>query len=251
MKLLTGLFFAVWIASIVLRPVLAAVVVRRGLVGRYPIFFVFLLVSAAQSAHRLYAGWMGGQARYEAAWNASQWISLVLMLAVVVECFLLYARHFRRFFAPGVIAGGGVILIAGLMSFAARWVDGAENELVLVTTYSAVFCFSAVTLTHLMFRGGFGLDYFVPNVSRHSRLLQWLFFSQALGHFVQGGVRRGLWFDVASAYITTGGMLVCVCFWFRALKRDGEINPPPAPLPPEEAEKRKRRIRTLYTTAGG
>lgn len=250
MKLLTWVFFAVWTGSIALRLFLAVVLIRRRLATRYPFFLLFLLISAAESAYRLHAGWTGGQRRYEAAWNASQWISLLLMTGVMVECFLLYARHFRKFVVPGMVTAMVVAVLAGAASLLAGLVSGSENRMVLMTTYSAVFCFSAVTMTHLAFAGMFGSDFFVPNLIRHTKLLQWLFFSQAVGHFVQGGVRRGLWFDVASAYILTGGMLVCVGFWFRALISDGETRQPPAPLPPDEAEKRKKRIQTLYTTAG-
>lgn len=243
-------FIAGWALTVPLRLAIAARIVRFRL--PYPFFAAWLIIGSVQTAHRIHTGLTGGQRAYEKAWSNWQWLTVALLVAVVAECFILHARHFREF------AGFGAKLATAVAigSLLTAWLSGGaahgapDNPLVLLRQYSAVFGYTAVTLTFLIF-SVFGKTYFRANLRLHRSLLQWYFFATALGYFIQGAVRRGQWYDVASALLTTGGAAVCYVAWLR-LNGKGETWTPPAPsgMSIEEIEERKERLSAWAAGAG-
>lgn len=231
------IFFLVWFATIAARLFCIRNMFRYHLVRAYPWFTLFLAVSTVETCARMYAGFTGGSRAYSASWAAWQGVTLVLMAGLVVESFILHAKHFRRFLFPGIIAAAAVCTAAFVAWFPASGIGVLARPdspaIMKVTRDLSTMGFLAVSFTAIGF-GMFGEAWIRPNVREHARILQWFFFLSGVGHFVRNGALVGRWFDPAAAFIVTGGALYCYVRWGMSLTEEGERWERPAPVAEEE-----------------
>lgn len=248
MTLLRYLFFAIWFATVAIRVLLAWKMFRLQLAKSYPWFTAFLMVSTVETCARMYAGFSGGGRAYNEAWARWQWITLLMLAGLAVECFILHAKHFRRFLVAGSVTAVALTVIA-----VALWMPTAGIEtlprpdapsLTRITRDLCTIAFILVSLTSIAF-GFFGKAWIRPNVRMHAAVLQWLFFLQACAYFVRGGVLQGQWFGVVAAFLTTGGALYCYIRWFVSFSREGEHWQQPAAVNHEELEALEERRRFI------
>lgn len=237
-------FFVVWFATIAARLFCLRNMFRFHLAKSYPWFTAFLIVSTFETCARMYAGFTGGSKHYAASWAAWQGVTLVLMAGLVVECFILHAKHFRRFLFPGIIAAAVVTTaaIAAWFPTAGMGVLARPDSpaILKVTRDLSTVGFAAVSLTAIGF-GMFGERWIRSNVRAHATTLQWFFFLSGVGHFVRGGVFQGQWFGIAAAFVTTGGALFCYVRWCVVMTEEGERWERPAPVSEEEILELERR----------
>lgn len=246
--LLRILFFVVWFATIGVRIFLTWKLIRLHLVSSYPWFTSFIIISTVETCARMYAGFTGGGRAYNEAWARWQWLTLLMMAGLLVECFVLHAKHFRRFAVAGTVSAGVLTLIA-----LAIWMPTADLEklarpdapvLTKATRDLSTVGFILLSLTSMFF-SMFGRNWIRPNVREHAAVLQWFFFLTACGYFVRGGVLKGQWFGVVSAFIVTGGSLYCYVRWMLRITSTGEQWQRPAPVNDELIEKLERKRRLL------
>ena len=243
-------FFAIWFASIATRTLILWKLFRIRVAPRYPVFCLFLLVSTIETIFRWYAGATGGASGYAAAWNATQRLNLFLVVSLVVECFVLHAKHFQRFVLAGTVIAGLFLTAAILLWLPTAGIGQIEKPdappLVSVTRHLCTIGYAAVLLTSAGFRI-FGSAWIRPNVQEYARVLLWYFFLTGVGHFVRAGAKQGQWYGVVSAFITTGGALYCFLRWYWGFSIEGEKWEAPPPADPgalKDAETRQRRIET-------
>jgi len=252
MTALRLLFFAVWFATIAARLFCIRNMFRFHLARAYPWFTLFLIVSTIETCARMHAGFTGGGRAYAASWAMWQWVSLVMMAGLVVECFILHAKHFRRFLFAGGIAAAVVVVTAIAAWFPTNGMESLPKPdspaLMKITRDACTIGFAAVSLIAIGF-GIFGERWIRPNVREHAKVLQWFFFLSGVGHFVRGGTLQGKWHGVAAAFITTGGALYCYVRWC-GLSSEGEKWEVPAPVNPEEIRELEDRRRLMATAAG-
>ena len=252
MTLLRILFFVVWFATVGVRVLLVWKMFRLRLVRAYPWFTAFLIISTVETCVRMYAGFTGGGKAYNEAWARWQWITLIMMAGLAVECFVLHAKHFRRFVYAGAVTAGILMLIA-----LAIWIPTADLErlakpdapaLTKATRDLSTVGFVFVSLISVFF-SMFGRGWIRPNVRAHAAILQWLFFLQACGYFVRGGALKGQWFGVVSAFVVTGGGLYCYLRWYWSFTAAGEKWERPTPINADDIERLEERRRRLLAKA--
>lgn len=232
MTALRFLFFAIWFATIAVRLAILWKLGKLRIAHRYPWFTAFLIVSIVETCARMYAGFSGGGRSYNASWATWQWVTLLLMVGLAVECFVLHAKHFQRFCFAGSVTACVLTAVA-----LAAWLPTADigtlakPDAPALTKATRDLCtvgYVLVSLTAIAF-GLFGEKWIRSNVREHAKVLQWLFFLQACAYFVRGGVLQGQWFGIAAAFLVTGGSLYCFVRWWYALTEEGERWDRPAP----------------------
>lgn len=237
MQLLKLVFFAIWLATVAARLFCLRNMFRFRLAKSYPWFTLFLVISTVETCARMYAGFTGGGRAYAESWAAWQQITLVMMAGLAVECFILHAKHFRRFLFPGIVAAAVVCTAAIAAWFPASGLGVLPRPdspaIMRVTRDVSTVGFLIVSLTAIGF-GLFGERWIRRNVREHANVLRWWFFLSGVGHFVRVGVTQGQWFGIAAAFITTGGALFCYVRWGMLFSEEGERWERPAPVREEE-----------------
>lgn len=155
MTALKILFFALWFATIAARLALLWKLGKLRIAHCYPALCLFLAVSTAETAFRIHAGFTGAAKGYAQAWASTQFVSLALLAAIVVECFILYAKHFRRFLFAGVATAAIITTVALLAWWPTAGIETSPDSpaMVAVTRHFSTVAFGVVSLTAI----GFGL----------------------------------------------------------------------------------------------
>ncbi|MGA2436706.1 MAG: hypothetical protein ABSG25_15630, partial [Bryobacteraceae bacterium] len=210
---------------------------------KYFLFTVWLAANAAMSLWLLRVYFASGFGAYSSAWYKFQAVDLVLIAGVILESYILQARHCRRFLWSGAVVAG----VFGMMSLTvALCTTGILSDsfpvISLSTRYFNITCFLFVRFSAWFF----GL-FFVKmreNVRWHIRILSGLCFCQALAWWIYSLYNIAPAWAPVGHFLNLGSCIAAYILWSLKLTQRGEQWSESPEMPHEEFDAQTREHKT-------
>ncbi len=206
----------------------------KRLARTYVLFSFWVALQLLVSLWLMSVYFRGGGDAYAAAWQTAHTLEMLLQVGVIIEAYILQARHCRRFLLAGAIvaaffAAVSALLVASMAGFASKSLEESD-AVVLASRHVDLLSFLFLRFSVWFFKFS-GVE-IRPNTRRHVTILSITTFGGAVTYAMYHAGPH--WMQILAQFVNLGLCSACYILWSVKLTRAGEVWEAPPRMTAEE-----------------